>query len=78
MEDNALTPRTVTELKQVTPDEISELSVQVMEADKVMKQSTEELEDLSSSLYSLAETKERYDEVSKKVKGQMRNLVTKL
>lgn len=78
MEETTLTPRTVTELKQVTPDEISELSVQVMEADKVMKQSTEELEDLSSSLYSLAETKERYDEVSKKVKGQMRNLVTKL
>ena len=78
MEDNALTPRTVTELQQVTPDEISELSVQVMEADKVMKQSTEELEDLSSSLYSLAETKEKYDEVSRKVKGQMRNLVTKL
>lgn len=78
MEEKALTPRTVTELKQVTPDEISDLSVQVMEADKVMQQSTEELEDLSSSLYSLAETKERYDELSKKVKGQMRNLVTKL
>lgn len=78
MEDNALTPRTVTELKQITPDEISELSTQVMEADKVMQQSTEALEDLSSSLYSLAETKGKYDEASKKVKSQMRNLVTKL
>lgn len=78
MEENALTPKTVTELKQITPDEISELSTQVMEADKVMQQSTEALEDLSSSLYSLAETKSKYDEASKKVKGQMRNLVTKL
>lgn len=78
MEDNALTPRTVTELKQVSPEEISELSCQVMEADKVMQQCTEELEDLSSSLCSMAETKTKYDEVSKKVRTQMRNLVTKL
>ena len=78
MEEKALSPKTVTELKQVTPEEICELSECVMETDKMMNQSTEELEHLSSSLYSLAETKKRYDEVSKKVRGQMRNLVTKI
>lgn len=79
MEENAiLTTQHVTHLKQVKPDEIRELSEKVMEADKLMAECTEEMEDLSQSLYGLSATKERYDEVARKVKGQMRSLVPKL
>lgn len=79
MEDNAiLTTRHITHLKQVKPEEIRELSEKVMEADKLMTECTEEMEDLSQSLYGFSATKDRYDEAAKKVKGQMRSLLPKL
>lgn len=78
MEETALTPRTVTELKQVTPEEISTIAENVMEADKVLRDSTDELEHLSSCLDSLSYSKNKYDEVSKEVKGKLRNIVTRI
>jgi len=74
----AITPKTITELKQVTPDEISQISEAVLEADKIMQHSTEELEHLSACLSGLSYTKDKYDEASKKVKTQMRGLVTRI
>lgn len=78
LEDKAITPKTITELKQVTPDEISSLAENVMEADKVMTQSTEELEHLSACLSNLSATKDKYDRVGSQVKKQMRALVTRV
>lgn len=79
MEENALiTAEQVTHLKQVEPEGIRQLSEKVMEADKLMTECTEELNDLSNSLYNLSATKDEYDEAAKKVKGQMRNLMPRL
>lgn len=78
MEDHAITPRTITELKQVAPEEIAAISEGVLETNKVMGQCADEMEELSQSLYDLSATKERYDKISKQVKGQMRGIFTKL
>lgn len=78
MQSMDITPRTITELKQISPDEISAISEQVMEADRFMNESTEELENLSQCLTSLSYSKTKYDEASSKVKKQMRNLIPKL
>ena len=78
MEETAITPKTITELKQVTPEEIASISEEVLEADKVMHQTTDELEHLSACLSNLSVTKDKYDEVSGKVKKQMRGMVTRL
>lgn len=78
MEENAITPKTITELKQVTPSDISLISEGVLETSKVMTESTEELEHLSESLNQFASIKYKYDETSKKVRKQMRELIPRL
>jgi len=78
MEETAITPKTITELKQVTPEEIALISEGVLETDKVMTQATEELEHLSACLSNLSYTKDKYDETSGKVKKQMRSLMPRL
>lgn len=79
MEDgNAITPQTITELKQVPPEQIAKISEEVLEADRVIHKANEELEHLSACINNLSITKSQYDEVSGKVKKQMRQIVTKL
>ena len=77
-EESAITPKTITELRQVTPEEIACISEGVLETDKVMTHTTEELEHLSACLHNLSITKDKYDEISGKVKKQMRTIVTQL
>ena len=78
MEETAITPKTITELRQVTPEEIAAISEGVLETDKVMTHTNEELEHLSACLHNLSITKHKYDEISGKVKKQMRSIVTQL
>ena len=78
MEETAITPKTITELKQVSPEDIAQISENVLEADRIMGQTTDELEHLSACLHNLSITKNKYDEVTGKVKKQMRQIVTKI
>ena len=71
-------PEDVTGINKMQPDEIANFSEQVMQADAVLTNVTDELSDLSNCLYNLSQTKEKYDKVAKHVKGQMRNLVGRL
>ena len=71
-------PSDVMGIDTMQPEEIASFSEQVMQADSMLSNVTDELSDLSSCLYNLSQTKEKYDKVAKHVKGQMRNLVGKL
>lgn len=71
-------PADVTGINKMKPEEINAFNEQVMQADAVLGNVTDELTDLSASLANLYQTKEKYDKVAKHVKGQMRNLVGKL
>lgn len=71
-------PTDITGINKMQPEEINAFNEQVMQADSVLSNVTDELSDLSQSLYSLNETHEKYTKVSKHVKSQMRNLLGKL
>lgn len=71
-------PTDVVGINKMQPDEINAFNEQVMQADAVLNNVTDELTDLSQSLANLYQTKEKYDKVAKRVKGQMRNLVGRL
>ena len=71
-------PEGVTGIDKMDPNEINAFNEQVMQAGTVLSNVTEELNDLSQSLYQLSETHERYSKASKKVKSQMRTLLGKL
>ena len=71
-------PTDVTGINKMKPEEINAFNEQVMQADSVLLNVTDELSDLSQSLYNLSETHEKYSKVSKHVKSQMRNLLGKL
>ena len=78
MENNALTPEAITQLRRCEPDEIGILSEQVVKADQVTQANTRELEHLSGCLNSLAASCEKYEKVAKRVRSQMSSLVTKI
>lgn len=78
MEDVIITPQDVTNICKRNPDEISAFSEQVMQANAMLGNITDELYDLSQNVADLYQTKEEYDKVAKHVKQQMRNLVGKL
>lgn len=71
-------PADVTGINKMQPEEINAFNEQVMQADSVLSNVTDELSDLSQSLYNLNETHEKYSKVAKHVKSQMRNLLGKL
>lgn len=71
-------PTDVIGINKMKPEEINAFNEQVMQADSVLLNVTDELTDLSQSLYNLSETHEKYNKVSKHVKSQMRNLLGKL
>ena len=71
-------PADVTGINKMQPEEINTFNEQVMQADSVLSNVTDELSDLSQSLYNLGETHERYTKISKHVKSQTRNLLGKL
>lgn len=73
--ETVLNPQTITLLKQVTPEQLSELSEQVLEAEKVMVHSTDELDHLSNCINDFAYKKAEYDKVASVVKQQMRELI---
>ena len=75
MEDMSITPRTITELKQITPAQVTAIAEEVLAAERTMTQSKDALEDLSASLNNFAYAKAEYDEVAGKVKRQMRELI---
>ena len=68
----AITPQMVTQITQLSPDEISEVSKNVMDATRYGNQAIDELTHLSQCLSDFVETQERYQKVSKHVKNQMR------
>ena len=78
MEDNAITPAMVKELKRALPDDVGEIIEGVLAANKVTEQSTAELEHLSMCLSQLAESNEKYNTIVAKVRSQMSYLVTKI
>ena len=71
-------PQDVTNINKMQPNEIAAFSEQVMQADAVLSDVTEELKELSACLSNLNGTKKAYDEIAKRVKGQMRTMVGKL
>lgn len=75
VEEIAITPRTITELKQIRPEDVTLLAEEVMAAERQMTQSKDALEDLSQSLNSFAYAKEAYDKQVGEVKRQMRELL---
>lgn len=75
MEETSITPRTITELKQISPEQVTAIAEEVLSAERLMTQSKDALEDLSASLNSFAYAKAEFDEVAGKVKRQMRELI---
>lgn len=71
-------PEDVTNINKMSSDDIANMSEQVMKADKVLGDVTMEMENLSNCIYSLNQTKEKYDKVARHVKSQMRTMATKL
>lgn len=71
-------PADVTGINKMQPEEINAFNEQVMQAGAVLDNVTDELKDLSESLYNLHQTREKYEKVSKHVKTQMRTLLGKL
>lgn len=72
MENNAITPQAVNQLTQLSPEEISKASEQVMEATQLGNRTIEELSHLSKCLADFSETQEKYNKTSKHVRDQMR------
>ena len=77
-EETNITPRTITELKQISPDQVSALAEEVLSAERLMTQGKEALDDLSANLTSFAYAKAEFDEVAGKVKRQMRELIPRI
>ena len=71
-------PADVTGINKMKPEEINAFNEQVMQAEAVLGNVTEELKDLNDSLYNLNQTHEKYVKASKQVKSQMRSLLGKL
>ena len=71
-------PEGITGIDKMGPSEINAFNEQVMQAGAVLSNVTDELSDLSKSLYQLRETHEKYSKASKQVKSQMRTLLGKL
>lgn len=72
MENTAITPQAVNKLTELTPEEISAASEQVMEATQLGNRTIEELSHLSRCLADFSETQEKYNKTSKHVRDQMR------
>ena len=70
-----ITPRTITELKQIGPEEISLIAEQVVDMNSKMTRCNEELENLSACINDLAYTKAAYDKTASTVKKQMREII---
>ena len=74
-EETGITPKTITELKQVSPEELAQMSEDVISCVQSMNNATNELEYLSQNLHCLSAAKELYDKSADKVRTQMRNLM---
>ena len=72
MDNNTITPQAVNQITQLTPEEISKASEQVMEATQLGNRTIEELSHLSKCLADFSETQEKYSKTSKHVRDQMR------
>lgn len=71
-------PANVTGINKMQPEEINAFNEQVMQADAVLDNVTDELRDLSESLNNLHQTHKEYESISRCVKTQMRTLLGKL
>ena len=72
MENNAITPQTVTQLTSLQPEEIASLSEEVMDATQLGNRAVDELDHLSKCMNDFVEVQDRYYKTVKKVKNQMR------
>ena len=76
MEDNAITPAMVNNVKNYPVEDITKLSESVIEATQITNQANEELDHLSDCLSDFAVTQEKYQKKSKTVRNQMRYLAS--
>ncbi len=74
MDNEAITPQMVNEIKGVPPEDIAKLSENVIEATKVTNRATEELKHLSNCLADFTQTHDEYQKKASQVRNQMRYL----
>ena len=68
----------VQEIKGMNPQEVSELTVDVVEATKTINETNAEIDVLSGSLSRLSDAKDEYDRKVKIIRGQLTDLAVKL
>ena len=74
MEENAITASTVNEIKNISPEEIAEVSKNVIEATNVTHRATEELDHLNACLADFTQTHDEYQKKAKIARDRMRYL----
>ncbi len=65
-------------LKGMNPEEVSQLTVNVVETTRVLNETNAEIDILSGSLVKLSKTKDEYDRKVKIIRGQLTDLAVKL
>ena len=70
--------KSVGEINKMTPQQVTEMTTEVVEVTKTLHQTNQELDVLSSALNKLDNTKDEYDRKAKIVRSQLTNLAVKL
>lgn len=68
----------VSEIKTMNPKDVTELTVDVVEATKVLHETNAEIDVLSGSLQKLNDVKDEYDRKVRIVRKQLTDLAVKL
>ena len=68
----------VDQIRGMNPQEVSELTVEVVKATKTINETNAEIDILSGSLVKLSDAKDEYDRKVKIIRGQLTDLAVKL